>query len=229
MDKDESYELLGYLTGGNFEGNVFIFGGFLDRMNKYMFGDICKDFITPKLGQQRCTSEIYNKGLETISVFVLENSRKVLNSYNTLKEFFPDQNEILLNSNDVATLGNQKIKKLFFLENAVFLSGKAYEFLIEEFVKDVQNDYSNIQILTAFLAFYLSLQTTLSALAFLKVTIEDIRNNIWRVRGIVAIIPINIIKKNHLMADLFLKKSKEKQEEDRRKRKMRRRKIGYNG
>lgn len=104
MDKDKSYELIGTLINAD-SYQSFFFEDYKAKVDSLMFGNICKDFINQILKESTCESELYNKGLETISFYILENSRKSLNTYNTKKSSNENENEILLQSSDMEMLG----------------------------------------------------------------------------------------------------------------------------
>ena len=73
--------------------------------NNLYFVGVCKEFIEDYKKEQ-CNDQLLRSGLETIAIYILENSKKNLMTFNFLRksEFAAKS---LLNSIDVIQLGNQ--------------------------------------------------------------------------------------------------------------------------
>ena len=82
-----------------------------ELFNELVFVKICDKYIKVQTNQS-CSEELYNTGLETISIYILENSRKQLNSFNQAgkKEQVAKS---LINSDEMAQLGKINTKNVF--------------------------------------------------------------------------------------------------------------------
>ena len=71
-----------------------------------MSQNVCENFLgTYERKTASCEDELMKKGLETISIFIFENSRKILNEFSAQGNSGQASVE-LLNSNDCSNLGN---------------------------------------------------------------------------------------------------------------------------
>ena len=64
---------------------------------------VCDEFLKG-IRKMDCNEELFNTGLETISTYILENSKKVLNSFTVLRKT-EQAAKRLLNSADMKKLG----------------------------------------------------------------------------------------------------------------------------
>ena len=72
---------------------------------RIFFNSICEDFIKTEL-KESCETEIKNKGLETVVIYLIESWRKILNAFkevDTTKKV--GAVKAMLNSKDLTELG----------------------------------------------------------------------------------------------------------------------------
>lgn len=96
---DEAYQSLSKVSNKN--GFRFSFEGYEHHFNQMIFVNVCEEYIMAKPGAV-CELEILNSGIQTISIYVLENARKLLARY---PAFDLDSSKEILNSEDMALLG----------------------------------------------------------------------------------------------------------------------------
>lgn len=99
---DNAYAAIGNLT----QEKEFprIYSDYKEEFDKMFFLNICKFYLSPQLGFQ-CEDELLNSGLETVGIYILENTRKNLNFFLQRKEESDVVREIL-QSKEILSLGN---------------------------------------------------------------------------------------------------------------------------
>ena len=114
------YANIGSLTQNNEFPNFMT--EYSEIFNELVFVGICEKFIRTQTNET-CSEELYNTGLETISIYILENSRKQLNIFAQGKDR-EDTAKKLIQSDEVAQLGKnlKKIKKINFFRHFLLFS-----------------------------------------------------------------------------------------------------------
>lgn len=92
----------------------FMLKKFSENYKKIYVENICENFLKNVQGEQ-CKLTIFEKGLETASVFVMESARKEINQFldisNNKKE---EESQKILSSKNFENLGKKSILKFFF-------------------------------------------------------------------------------------------------------------------
>ena len=73
-------------------------------LKRVVLTSICDDYIKSKL-KAGCDTEILNKGLETIVIYLIESSKKNLNALNQATSQKEETAKKILNSKDLRELG----------------------------------------------------------------------------------------------------------------------------
>jgi hypothetical protein len=100
---DEGYDTIANLTQLN--SDPWFVSEYTEEFSDLMFKDMCENFLyeyTKK--DSSCDDELLNTGLETMSIFIMENTRKLLNQFD-LNGADQAAAQNLLNSNDFKNLG----------------------------------------------------------------------------------------------------------------------------
>ena len=85
------------------------FTEYIGQERSLLVKDICQEFIQ-KVQKKECDSELKNTGLETLVVYILENSRKLIKILQEAENKTEKAKEIL-NSPEIKELG--KIRSLY--------------------------------------------------------------------------------------------------------------------
>lgn len=72
-----------------------------------MKNNFCQNFIKAKLTNEECNNELFSKGLETISVYILENSRTAVSSIEGTTNTEESIREII-NKQETVNLGKRR-------------------------------------------------------------------------------------------------------------------------
>lgn len=96
---DTAYQSLSSVA--NKSGFKFSFEEYENHFNQMVFVNICEEYLKKQPGRY-CDLEILSSGIQTISIYVLENARKLLARYPNLD---PERAKEILNSEDMGLLG----------------------------------------------------------------------------------------------------------------------------
>lgn len=86
------------------DSSPWFISDYTQMFSNVMFHDMCEYFLKDYTGVQSCTDELLNTGLETMSIFIMENTRKLLSEF-TKNGGDEASAKTILNSNDFAALG----------------------------------------------------------------------------------------------------------------------------
>lgn len=76
---DQGYDSISNLT--QYEGDPWFVSDYLTEFSDLMFKDMCENFLKNYADSLTCDDELLNTGLETMSIFIMENTRKILNQF----------------------------------------------------------------------------------------------------------------------------------------------------
>lgn len=174
------------------------------KISELMSQNVCENFLESyERKTVSCNDELMKKGLETISIFVFENSRKVLNQFDT-SEKTTESSVSLLNSEDVKNLGECILIGANRVEIYTQNTGFAYNSSISTVhsrTVELNAEYAGLSTLFMIIV---NLTGCFAITLFWFSIVSKVERSLWKVKGMLGMIPIQIVMQDGVMKKIFL-------------------------
>ena len=200
----KSYENLGGLSQDkSLPGILSLYKAHFDKL---YFVEVCEEYIQ-KVSKKDCSDQLFRWSLETISISIIEDSKKILAKFKGSGLAESSARE-LIRSHEVAKLGKKpKSAKNspILLERAVDLTDEIFGYLFEKYQESIHRSLKEYKFWSATIVV-----AALMHFNFLYFEINysinpSLKREVLETRGMQKLIPKEVLRRNKRIQNIILK------------------------